>query len=75
MRFCVGVDSPRTASLCQNEVVADLKHRRPSTDQIIRIGMDTSKHVGAGTRIAPKHTDRPQTIGSEHPNQCISLWF
>src|SRR5215203_6288886 len=41
----VGVDGPLTASLCQNEVVADLKHRRPSVDQIIRIGMDTSKHV------------------------------
>src|SRR5215213_4682451 len=41
----VGVDGPLTASLCQNEVVADLRHRRPSMDQIIRIGMDTSKHV------------------------------
>jgi hypothetical protein len=41
----VGVDGPLTASLCQNEVVADLKHRRPSVDHIIRIGMDTSKHV------------------------------
>jgi transposase len=45
MRKCVGVDGPFTASLCQNEVVADLKHRRPSVEQIIRIGMDTSKHV------------------------------
>jgi hypothetical protein len=45
MRFCVGVEGPLTASLCQNEVVADLKHRRPSVDQIIRIGIDTSKHV------------------------------
>jgi len=31
--------------MCQNEVVADLKQRRPSVDQIIRIGMDTSKHI------------------------------
>jgi transposase len=31
--------------MCQNEVVADLKQRRPSVDQIIRIGIDTSKHV------------------------------
>jgi hypothetical protein len=38
----VGVDGPLTASLCQNEVVADLRPRRPSMDQIIRIGMDTS---------------------------------
>src|SRR6185369_4926042 len=31
---------------CQNEVVVvDLRQRRPSVDQIIRIGMDTSKHV------------------------------
>ena len=40
----VGVDGPLTASLCQNEVVADL-NQEPSMDQIIRIGMDTSKHV------------------------------
>jgi transposase len=39
------VDGPRTASLCQNEVVEDLKRRKPSVEQIIRIGMDTSKHV------------------------------
>jgi transposase len=31
--------------MCQNEVVEDLKQRRPSVEQIIRIGMDTSKHV------------------------------
>jgi len=30
--------------LCQNEVVADLKQRGPSVEQISRIGMDTSKH-------------------------------
>src|SRR6185437_9933222 len=35
---------PPTASMCQNEVVVDLR-RRPFVDQIIRIGMDTSKHV------------------------------
>jgi transposase len=37
--------APSTASMCQNEVVEDLKQRRPSVEQIIRIGMDTSKHV------------------------------
>jgi hypothetical protein len=31
--------------LCQNEVVADVRHRRSSVDQIIRIEMDTSKHL------------------------------
>jgi transposase len=36
---------PPTASMCQNEVVADLRLRRPSVDQISRIGMDTSKHI------------------------------
>src|SRR6476661_5585728 len=37
---------PPTASMCQNEVVLnDLRQRRPSVDQITRIGMDTSKHV------------------------------
>ncbi|MDW9527932.1 IS110 family transposase, partial [Sinorhizobium meliloti] len=30
--------------MCQHEVVTDLKQRRPSVEQIIRIGMDTSKH-------------------------------
>ncbi|HEY5336695.1 MAG TPA: hypothetical protein VIJ85_00700, partial [Rhizomicrobium sp.] len=41
----VGVDGPCTASLCQDEVVEDLKQRKPSVEQIIRIGMDTSKQV------------------------------
>jgi transposase len=31
--------------MCQNEAVEDPKPRRPSVEQIIRIGMDTSKHV------------------------------
>jgi len=41
----VGVDGPRRQRVCQNEVGVDLKRRRPSVDQISRIGMDTSKHV------------------------------
>ena len=36
---------PPTASMCQNEVVVDLRQRGPSVDQISRIGMDTSKHI------------------------------
>ena len=40
-----GVDGPRRHRVCQNEVGIDLKQRRPSVDQISRIGMDTSKHV------------------------------
>ena len=40
----VGVDGPQRHRLCQNEVVADLKQRGPSVEQISRIGMDTSKH-------------------------------
>src|ERR1700720_4264766 len=39
-----GVDGPGRHRLCQNEVVADLKQRGPSVEQISRIGMDTSKH-------------------------------
>src|SRR5437764_9605340 len=31
--------------MCQSEVVADLRQRRPSVDQISRIGMDTSKQI------------------------------
>jgi transposase len=31
--------------MCQDEVVEDLKRRKPSMEEIIRIGMDTSKHV------------------------------
>src|SRR5215204_6944042 len=41
----VGVDGPRRHRACQNEVVADLRQRRPSVEQISRIGMDTSKHI------------------------------
>jgi transposase len=37
--------APNGIAMCQNEVVADLIQRRPPVDQIIRIGMDTSKHV------------------------------
>jgi len=40
-----GVDGPQTASMCQNEVVADLNRREPSVDKLIRIGIDTSKSV------------------------------
>src|ERR1700735_1339242 len=31
--------------MCQTEVVANLRQRRPSVDHVIRIGMDTSKSV------------------------------
>ncbi len=41
----VGVDGPRRHRVCQNEVGVDLKQRRPSVNQISRIGLDTSKHV------------------------------
>jgi hypothetical protein len=41
---CWGGTAP-TASMCQNEVVADLKQRRPSVESISRIGTDTSKHI------------------------------
>src|SRR5580704_3270229 len=41
----VGVDGPRRHQACQNEVAVDLRQRRPSVDQISRIGMDTSKHI------------------------------
>jgi transposase len=43
--FSVGVDGPRRHQACQNEVAEDLKQRRPSMEQINRIGMDTSKHI------------------------------
>src|ERR1700758_1766022 len=41
----VGVDDPRRHQACQNEVAEDLRQRRPSVEQISRIGMDTSKHI------------------------------
>src|SRR5215213_8575027 len=40
-----GVDGPLRHRVCQTEVVADLRQRRPSVEQISRIGMDTSKHI------------------------------
>ncbi len=36
---------PPTASMCQNEVVTDLREKRPSVDEVSRNGMDTSKHI------------------------------
>src|SRR5271166_6480295 len=44
-RRSVGVDGPRRHQACQNEVAVDLRQRRPSVEQISRIGMDTSKHI------------------------------
>src|SRR6266436_3755164 len=41
----VGVDGPRRHQACQNEVAVDLRQRRPSVEQISRIGMDTSKYI------------------------------
>lgn len=40
----LGRKVPRTALMCQNEVVADLKQRRTSVEKIIRIG---HRHVKA----------------------------
>jgi len=37
--------APDGIAMCQNEVVANLIQRGPPMEQIIRIGMDTSKHV------------------------------
>src|ERR1700737_4535226 len=39
------MDGPRRHQACQNEVAVDLRQRRPSVEQISRIGMDTSKHI------------------------------
>ena len=35
----------RRHQACQNEIVVDLRQRRPCVEQITRIGMDTSKHI------------------------------
>src|SRR5882724_8122998 len=37
--------APYGIAMCQNEVVAKSQTREPSVKQIIRIGMDTSKHI------------------------------
>lgn len=37
--------APDGIETCQNEVVKDSKQRRPPVEEIIRIGMDTSKNV------------------------------
>ena len=37
--------APGGIKVCQNEVVADLRQRRPSVEKITRIGMDTSKQI------------------------------
>jgi transposase len=41
----LGWTAPDGIAMCQNEVVEDLKQGRPSVEQIIRIGLDTSKSV------------------------------
>src|SRR5579872_7238815 len=40
-----GLDGPRTASMCQNEVDEDLKQRGPSMNEISTIGLDLAKNV------------------------------
>src|SRR3954449_4567199 len=45
LQRAAGVDGPRRHRACQTEVVADLRQRRPSVEQVSRIGMDTSKHI------------------------------
>jgi len=44
MPVVVGVDGPLRHRVCQNEVV-ESQTREPSVEQIIRTGMDTSKHI------------------------------
>src|SRR3954471_6379908 len=60
----VGVDGPRRHRACQNEVVADLRQREPSVEQISRIGMDTSKHIfqlhGVNATEAPVLRKKPR---------------
>jgi transposase len=65
----VGVDGPRRHRVCQNEVVADLRQREPSVEQISRIGMDTSKHIfqlhgvnAAETPVLRKKLRRTQMV-------------
>ena len=43
--LCVGVDGPRRHRSCKTEAVADLRQGDTSVDRVIRIGMDTSKHI------------------------------
>src|SRR5664279_695067 len=70
MALFVGVDGPRRHRMCQNEVVCvDLKQRRPSVEQISRIGMDTSKHVfqlhgvnAAGVTVLRKKLRRKEMV-------------
>src|SRR3984893_18452563 len=75
----VGVDGPRRHRLCQDEVVADLKQRGPSVEQISRIGMDTSKHffqfhgVNAAEKVVLRKKLRRQELlaflASRHSTQ------
>ena len=37
--------APGGIKVCQNEVVTDIRQRRPSVENITRIGMDTSKQI------------------------------
>src|SRR4051812_28411512 len=77
----VGVDGPRRHQLCQTEAVADLRHRRPSVDQIIRIGMDTSKHVfqlhGINAAEVPilRKKLRRKAMVAFFPASTVSAWL
>src|SRR6202047_4958094 len=71
----VGVDGPRRHRLCQDEVVADLKQRGPSVEQISRIGMDTSKHFFQlhGGNAAEKAVLRKKLRSKERIVFCEAL--
>jgi hypothetical protein len=56
-RTTCGGGRPRRQPMCQNEVVADLKQRRPSVESIIRIGMD--QPARAHSMIAVQQTGGP----------------
>lgn len=65
-----GVDGPRRHRVCQSEFVADLTKRRPSMEQISRIGMDTSKRFfqvhgvdAAETVVLRKKLRRKEMVG------------
>jgi transposase len=45
LKYVLGWTAPDGIVMCQNEVVEDLKQGRPSVENLIRIGMDTSKSV------------------------------
>jgi transposase len=64
--------APYGIALCQNDVVCKSQTREPSVNQIIRIGMDTSKHIFQLHGV--DSAERPMLRGKVRRNEMVAFF-